>query len=185
MPAPIPLAVASGKGKAQPALLAAVGEKPGIYASTLTAQLKKGKSDAGRTSRIRTVGRSGTLVCGTQTGTARRRAGQRTRRTRGAGRAAPTATPTPRSHCLLIVEDNEAVAESLADLLTAAVHQVTRAADVGEVTRILASQAPLDMVLTDVLLPSGSGGADVVRKARQLAATLAAAAAVASKQKPR
>ncbi len=52
-----------------------------------------------------------------------------------------------------------------------------RAADAGEETRILASPAPLNMVLTDVLLPGGSSGADVVREARQLAATLALAAA--------
>jgi len=68
---------------------------------------------------------------------------------------------------LLVVEDNVAVADGLADLLTTAGHTVVRAADFGEAAEILASQEPLDMVLTDVLLPAGHSGADVVHEVRR------------------
>ena len=68
---------------------------------------------------------------------------------------------------VMVVEDNEAVAESVTDMLNGMGHRVHCADGAEAAAGVLASPAPLDLVLTDLLLPGGSSGADVVRLVRR------------------
>ncbi|CAH2603571.1 Histidine kinase [Rhodovastum atsumiense] len=81
--------------------------------------------------------------------------------------AAPGGEPVLEPVSVLVVEDNAAVAESVTDMLGGMGHKVARASGMEPALEILASEAPIDVVLTDILLPSGRSGADVVRAVRR------------------
>ena len=68
--------------------------------------------------------------------------------------AAAPATPAAR---LLLVEDNPSLAAATAAFLTAAGHRVTRVGDGRRALAHLAAGHPLDLVVTDLVLPGASG----------------------------
>ncbi len=83
-----------------------------------------------------------------------------------AAAAAATGAPVPSIRCL-VVDDESAVRTVLADILTAAGHQVVEAADGVEAIERLRAE-PFDLVLTDLAMPRVSGW-QVARIAKQLA----------------
>lgn len=72
-------------------------------------------------------------------------------------RAAAPAATDGESSCVLLIEDNDAVRQSLAYALAMAGHRVLAANSVGEARRLLAEEPDVDVVLTDVMLGDGYG----------------------------
>ena len=58
---------------------------------------------------------------------------------------------------ILVVEDNENTSRLLETILRSAGYEVTRAPDAEEGLRVLESQAPVDLILLDLLLPGADG----------------------------
>ncbi len=67
---------------------------------------------------------------------------------------------------ILVVEDNPFVRESTVRLLQAFGHDVLAAADGAAAIRVLEAAERIDLVLTDVVMPGGMGGREVVEAAR-------------------
>ena len=91
----------------------------------------------------------------------------------------PTATvPAPRpgavgGETILVVEDEEALRALLKLALESAHYSVLLAQDGPEALKLLGSATPIDLLLTDLVLPGGVQGTDVCQKARALRPGLA------------
>jgi CheY-like chemotaxis protein len=81
--------------------------------------------------------------------------------------AAPAAGDPPVSDAdILIIEDNESVARSLALLLELDGHRVRRAADGGDAFELLGERMP-DLVFCDLTLPGSMNGWDIAARVRE------------------
>ena len=65
---------------------------------------------------------------------------------------------------VLVVEDNEAVAAVVIEMLAQLGHDATHVASVAAALGELAGDRPFDLVFTDVLLPGGGSGLDLARE---------------------
>jgi CheY-like chemotaxis protein len=89
-----------------------------------------------------------------------------------AWRPAAAAAPEPgdpesvRRATVLVVEDDEDIREFAASVLRDAGYEVCEAADGVAALEILRSERPLDLLLTDVLMPGGVSGQEVAGEAR-------------------
>jgi DNA-binding response OmpR family regulator len=76
--------------------------------------------------------------------------------------AGPRTTPvrresaSPRQRRILVVDDEKAVREALVEGLTRAGYMVHATGDVGDAVAVLGRE-PVDLVVTDLVLPGGSG----------------------------
>jgi signal transduction histidine kinase/CheY-like chemotaxis protein len=82
----------------------------------------------------------------------------------GPGAASP---PSIAGATVLLVEDDESLADVTAELLRAHGGRVLRAAHAGEALQLLDSGAPADVVLTDVVMPGLMNGVALARHLRQ------------------
>jgi two-component system NtrC family sensor kinase len=81
----------------------------------------------------------------------------------------PPAYPvTPRKASILVVEDQEEIRRLLAQSLEASGHQVRTTCTAQEAIEMLRQNAPIDVLVTDITLPGGMTGLDLVRHAREL-----------------
>ena len=69
---------------------------------------------------------------------------------------------------VLLVEDDPEVADMIAAALREAGYDVTRAANADEALAMLQAAAPIDLLLSDVVMPGRLSGVDLVREARRL-----------------
>jgi CheY-like chemotaxis protein len=75
--------------------------------------------------------------------------------------------------CILIVDDNESVRETLADILEFAGFDPVQAGDAIEALTILRRQSSIDVLVTDLTMP-GADGITLIRKAREIRCNLPA-----------
>ena len=68
---------------------------------------------------------------------------------------------------VLVVEDNEAVAAAVIEMLAQLGHKAMHVASVGAALGVLSSDRQVDLVFTDVLLPGGGSGLDLAREMTQ------------------
>jgi signal transduction histidine kinase/ActR/RegA family two-component response regulator len=68
---------------------------------------------------------------------------------------------------ILVVEDNEAVASAVMEMLTQLGHEAMHVASVGAALGVLSGDRAIDLVFTDVLLPGGDSGLDLARELTQ------------------
>ncbi len=68
---------------------------------------------------------------------------------------------------ILVVEDNEAVAAAVIEMLSQLGHEAMHVASVGAALGVLSGDRPIDLVFTDVLLPGGGSGLDLARELTQ------------------
>jgi CheY-like chemotaxis protein len=78
----------------------------------------------------------------------------------------------PRGRTILVVEDEVLVRMALAETLRDAGYSVLEAANADEALAVLASSAPLDVVLTDVNMPGSLDGVALGRYVRTTRPTL-------------
>jgi len=76
--------------------------------------------------------------------------------------------PGGRGETLLVVEDEPQVRGLVVRLLTELGYHVVEAADGDEARRLMADLDPLDLMLSDVVLPDGVMGTDLAKEARDL-----------------
>jgi CheY-like chemotaxis protein len=69
---------------------------------------------------------------------------------------------------VLIVEDNDGVRDLVTAQLTSLGYQVETAADGRQADAVLRSDAVIDLLISDVVLPGGMSGAEIATAARQL-----------------
>jgi signal transduction histidine kinase/ActR/RegA family two-component response regulator len=65
---------------------------------------------------------------------------------------------------ILVVEDNEAVASAVMEMVTQLGHEAMHVASVGAALGVLSGDRAIDLVFTDVLLPGGHSGLDLARE---------------------
>ena len=80
--------------------------------------------------------------------------------------------PVPRKTSILVVEDQDGVRQLAADALEEYGHEVKTARTAEEALEILVRDPRIQLLLTDIILPGGMTGMDLVRKARELAPDL-------------
>jgi two-component system, NtrC family, sensor kinase len=84
----------------------------------------------------------------------------------------PSPTPThlrvPRTASILVVEDQDEIRQLLADSLEEFGHEVRTARAADEAIEILGHDSPIEVLVTDITLPGGMSGSDLVHKAREL-----------------
>jgi two-component system NtrC family sensor kinase len=73
---------------------------------------------------------------------------------------------------VLVVEDQEGVRQLMADSLEECGHAVKSARTGEDAVDILAQDGGIEVLVTDIILPGGMAGTDLVRKARELAPDL-------------
>jgi signal transduction histidine kinase len=73
----------------------------------------------------------------------------------------------PRKASILVVEDQDGVRQLVADSLEDGGHEVKTARTAEEAMAILAQDARIQVLLTDIVLPGGMTGIDLARKARE------------------
>jgi DNA-binding NtrC family response regulator len=78
-----------------------------------------------------------------------------------------------RPDCILIVDDNESVRETLADLLELADFVPVQAADAAQALMILRARTDIDALVTDLSMP-GADGITLIRQARAIKADMPA-----------
>jgi CheY-like chemotaxis protein len=84
-----------------------------------------------------------------------------------AGDAATTPVPGgPASGHVLLVEDDAQVAALTGELLRSLGYEVQRAASAAAALEILADGAPVDLVLSDIMMPGGTSGLELARQFR-------------------
>jgi len=66
---------------------------------------------------------------------------------------------------VLLVEDDPTVLALTLDMLTGLGYEATTATHAGEALKIIASEAPIDLLLTDVVMPGGISGVELARAA--------------------
>jgi CheY-like chemotaxis protein len=81
---------------------------------------------------------------------------------------APVHPATPRKASILVVEDQEEICRLLAQSLEACGHEVRTSCTAQEAVEVLRQNARIDLLVTDITLPGGMTGLDLVRKARSL-----------------
>jgi signal transduction histidine kinase len=83
----------------------------------------------------------------------------------------PDATPPSplRKSAILVVEDQDGVRQMMADSLEECGHDVKTARTAEEAIEVLARDAGIHVLVTDIILPGAMDGAELVRKARELA----------------
>ncbi len=74
----------------------------------------------------------------------------------------------PRKASILVVEDQDGVRQLAADSLEECGHEVKTARTAKQAMAILEQDGRIQVLLTDVILPGGMTGIDLVRKAREL-----------------
>jgi DNA-binding NtrC family response regulator len=80
--------------------------------------------------------------------------------------AAPSIASTNNA-CVLIVDDNEAVRETLADILDSAGFCPIQAADAAQALMIMRERSDIDALVTDLSMP-GADGITLIRQARAI-----------------
>lgn len=80
---------------------------------------------------------------------------------------APVATRPGNSGTILLVEDDVAVGIAVEDMLAAAGHQVHRVLSGTAALSVLDQRGPVDLVLSDVMMPGGLTGLDLAREIRR------------------
>ncbi|MBY0337059.1 MAG: response regulator [Acetobacteraceae bacterium] len=110
------------------------------------------------------------------------------RRLAGPAPAAAPSGPPARALRLLLVEDSDAVAEPLTEMLGHLGHRVRRVASAPEALQALAEE-PADLVLTDVMMPGGMDGVELASEIRRrhpaIAVVLASGRADAAQERAR
>ena len=81
-------------------------------------------------------------------------------------RSFPVAKPASKG-CILIVDDNEFVRETLADLLEIVGYRAVQAGDAVEALMILRQEIVIDALVTDLTMP-GADGITLIRHAREI-----------------
>jgi PAS domain S-box-containing protein len=76
--------------------------------------------------------------------------------------------PAGLSLCVLLTEDDPSVAGIVEVMLGDLGHQVIRAANAEEALQILRSEAEIDLLLSDVVMPGGMNGVDLAKQAVEL-----------------
>ena len=76
--------------------------------------------------------------------------------------------PMSRKASILVVEDQEEIRQLLANSLDEFGHDVRTARAAGEAIEILGQDPGIEVLVTDITLPGGMTGTDLVRQARQL-----------------
>ncbi len=86
-------------------------------------------------------------------------------------RELPGAAPPlpPHKRAILVVEDQDGVRQMMADSLEECGHDVKTARTAEEAVEVLARDAGIHVLVTDIILPGAMNGAELVRKARELA----------------
>ncbi len=95
---------------------------------------------------------------------------------RVADEAGRTVAPPPSSRVslsILMVEDDPTIRDSGVALLRGWGHRVVAASNANEALMILRGATPLDVLFSDIVMPPGMNGAELVREARRLRPTLA------------
>jgi PAS domain S-box-containing protein len=82
--------------------------------------------------------------------------------------SAPDEVLTGGSEKILLVEDDPTVLALTLDLLEGLGYAVTRATNAGEALEVLRSDAEIDLLFTDVVMPGGVSGVSLARTAREL-----------------
>jgi CheY-like chemotaxis protein len=72
------------------------------------------------------------------------------------------------SETVLVVEDDDGVRASVVDMLTGLGYTVLRAANAGEALAILGTEAKVDLLFTDVVMPGPIPTPELARRARQM-----------------
>jgi PAS domain S-box-containing protein len=68
---------------------------------------------------------------------------------------------------VLLVEDDPTVLALTLDMLTGLGYEATTATHAGEALKIIASEEPIDLLLTDVVMPGGISGVELARAAQE------------------
>jgi CheY-like chemotaxis protein len=74
----------------------------------------------------------------------------------------------PHKASILVVEDQDEIRRLLAQSLEECGHEVRTSGTAQEAIEILGKDARIDLLVTDIMLPGGMTGLDLVRKAREL-----------------
>jgi CheY-like chemotaxis protein len=69
---------------------------------------------------------------------------------------------------ILLVEDDPTVLALTLDMLTGLGYQATTATHAAEALKVIHSDAPIDLLFTDVVMPGGVSGVELARTARQV-----------------
>jgi DNA-binding response OmpR family regulator len=77
-------------------------------------------------------------------------------------------SPALTGECILVVEDEPQVLDYVARLLRTSGYRILTASAGPEALRLLENNSGIDLLLTDVGLPDGMSGVELVRKAREL-----------------
>lgn len=81
--------------------------------------------------------------------------------------------PTGGSETILVAEDDEAVRETVVELLGELGYRVLKAPDAASALAIVSSGIPIDLLFTDVVMPGPLRSPDLARKAREALPNLA------------
>jgi CheY-like chemotaxis protein len=85
--------------------------------------------------------------------------------------SSPAADPT--AGCILVVDDNDAVRETLADILESAGFSAIQAADAAQALMIMRERSDIGALVTDLSMP-GADGITLIRRARGIVPSLPA-----------
>lgn len=80
--------------------------------------------------------------------------------------------PASESPYVLVVEDDEGVLKTVAELLTDLGYRTVEATTGSEALRVLQRRPDIQLILTDVVMPGGMSGIDLAREARRLRAEI-------------
>ncbi|MBD8529197.1 MULTISPECIES: PAS domain S-box protein [unclassified Massilia] len=81
--------------------------------------------------------------------------------------------PTGGTETILVAEDDDAVRETVVDLLGELGYRVLKASDAASALAIISSGIPIDLLFTDVVMPGTLRSPDLARKAREAMPNLA------------
>jgi signal transduction histidine kinase len=80
----------------------------------------------------------------------------------------PAQPSAPQKSAILVVEDQDGVRQMMVDSLEEYGHDVKAAGTAEQAMEILARDARIRVLVTDIILPGGMSGVDLVRRAREL-----------------
>jgi len=86
--------------------------------------------------------------------------------------ASPAQPSSPQKFAILVVEDQEGVCQMMTDSLEECGHEVRTARTAEDAMEVLARDARIRVLVTDVILPGAMSGIDLVRKAWELTPNL-------------
>jgi two-component system NtrC family sensor kinase len=78
--------------------------------------------------------------------------------------APPAAVEAKAGKAILLVEDDDGVADTVHAMLTDLGHRATRARSVDEALQLLKSQAQFELVFSDIVMPGGRNGMDLAQE---------------------